>query len=76
MEHELRAAQGAAAGGSSDAPVMIEKPDKCANLRKAMSLMNDSETYHQFMVSILIFFLGIILKPNCAYYRRISETLQ
>jgi len=57
MEHDCKAAQDAAAHGSSSSktPAMIERPEKIANLQKSMSLWNDGEMYHQFKVMFFFF---------------------
>jgi hypothetical protein len=51
MEHELKAAQKAAAGGSNTEPAQKERPKKIENLQKAMSLSNDCPKYRLFCVS-------------------------
>ena len=57
MEHQLKTIQDdVAASGSSRAQVMIEWPESCANLRKVMRV--NTVTYLDFMVSVLISFLG------------------
>lgn len=55
MKHQLKAAQDAAAGSSSDSNARVERPDKIKNLQEAMGLTGDSETYRSFCVSLFCF---------------------
>src|SRR5712692_9638220 len=58
MNDELRAAQGAAAGGSTTEDARVECPKKIKNLEVAMSLSNHS-TYREFCVSPSSFLLSV-----------------
>src|SRR5258707_2233924 len=58
MNNELRAAQGAAAGGSTTEDARVECPKKIKNLEVAMSLSNHS-TYRGFCVSPSSFLLSV-----------------
>src|SRR5260221_13277788 len=58
MSDELRAAQGAAAGGSTTEDARVECPKKIKNLEVAMSLSNHS-TYREFCVSPSSFLLSV-----------------
>src|SRR5258708_10331361 len=58
MNDELRAAQGAAAGGSTTEDARVECPKKIKNLEVAMSLSNHS-TYWEFCVSPSSFLLSV-----------------
>src|SRR5258707_11653080 len=58
MNDELRAAQGAAAGGSTTEDAREECPKKIKNLEVAMSLSNHS-TYREFCVSPSSFLLTV-----------------
>ncbi len=58
MNDELRAAQGAAAGGSTTEDAQVECPKKIKNLKVVMSLSNHS-TYREFCVSPSSFLLSV-----------------
>src|SRR5260370_6999304 len=58
MNDELRAPQGAAAGGSTTEDARVECPKKIKNLEVAMSLSNHS-TYREFCVSPSSFLLSV-----------------
>src|SRR5258707_8585019 len=58
MNDEFRAAQGAAAGGSTTEDAQVECPKKIKNLEVAMSLSNHS-TYREFCVSPSSFLLSV-----------------
>ena len=59
MNDELRAAQGAAAGGSTTEDAWVECPKKIKNLEVVMSLSNHS-TYREFCVSPSSFLLSVL----------------
>jgi len=58
MNDKLRAAQGAAAGGSTTEDAQVECPKKITNLEVAMLLSNHS-TYREFCVSPSLFLLSM-----------------
>jgi hypothetical protein len=57
MQHELQAAQGAAAGGSNASNIedtLVQWPKNVKNLKVAMSLTNNPRKYTLFCVSLFI----------------------